>query len=241
MGPRPPLRPSADRAGSDTAPAARGEAIRRDVVRAILEHRLGPGTKLGEDEIGTVYGVSRTIVRAALQSLAHEGMLVLEKNRGAFVAQPTVEDAREVFEARRLIEAATTAMAAERHDDAGLARLEAHLAEERRAAEAGDAPTAIRLSGEFHLELARMTGHRTYASFLRELVARSSLIILLYRRPSAPTCNADHHRLLVEAVRAGRRDEAVRLMDEHLEEIQGELDLDGRTFRARPLSEILGL
>ena len=78
--------------------------IREGVTAAILEHRLLPGTKLGEDEIGEIYGASRTLVRTALQQLAHEGIVNIEKNRGAFVARPTPADAREVFEARRLIE-----------------------------------------------------------------------------------------------------------------------------------------
>ncbi|MBP0573380.1 GntR family transcriptional regulator, partial [Mycobacterium tuberculosis] len=155
------------------------------------------GTKLGEDEVGAVFGVSRTVVRAALQALCHEGILVIEKNRGAFVAQPSVADAEEVFDARQLIEAATTALAAERRDAAAIARLRSNLAAEAQAVAAGDAPTAIRLSGEFHLELARMAGHCTYLAFLRELVARSSLIILLYRRRQAPICRADHHAELV--------------------------------------------
>src|SRR5256885_15701268 len=79
--------------------------IREGVTAAILEHRLLPGTKLGEDEIGEIYGASRTLVRTALQQLMHEGIVSIEKNRGAFVSRPTATDAREVFEARRLVEA----------------------------------------------------------------------------------------------------------------------------------------
>ena len=48
-----------------------------------------PGTKLGEDEIGEIYGASRTLVRTALLKLAHEGIVSIEKNRGAFVSRPS--------------------------------------------------------------------------------------------------------------------------------------------------------
>lgn len=237
-----PHSPAIDFAGP-TSPASggspRGEVIRRALVTAILEHRLDPGTKLGEDEIGSLYGVSRTIVRGVLQSLAHEGLVVIEKNRGAFVAHPSIADAREVFEARRLIESATTRLAADRRDPAGIARLRTHLAAEARAAADGDEPTAVRLSGEFHIELARIAGHRTYEAFLTELVARSSLIILLYRR-RAPGCGPDHHTRLVDAVEAGRAREAVDLMDHHLAEILEGLDLVDRTAPPRPLAAILG-
>ncbi len=220
-------------------PVSKAEVIRRGVVRAILEHRLGPGVKLGEDEIGSVYGVSRTIVRSALQALAQEGILVLEKNRGAFVAHPTAADAREVFEARRLIEGATAALAAGRCDGAAARRLRAHVEAEQRAAAAGDEPTAIRLSGEFHLEVARIAGHRTYEDFLRELVARSSLIIMIYRRARDPGCRTDHHDRLVAAIESGRIGEAVDLMDHHLADLVAALDLADRDEATDPLAKIL--
>jgi len=226
----------------DAAPRSlnRAEVIHADIVAAILEQRLGPGTKLGEDEVGAIYGVSRTIVRAALQSLAHEGIVVIEKNRGAFVAHPSVREAREVFAARRLIEPVITEMAAAACDPVGAEELAEHLAREKKAQRDGDQGAAIRLSGEFHLLLAKMAGHRIYENFLRELVARSSLIILLYRRTRMHNCNADHHDRLVEAISAGRAAEAVAIMTVHLDEIESELELVDTAVPVRPLAELLG-
>ena len=74
---------------SDTVAAA--------LSRAIHEHRLAPSTKLGEDELAEVYGVSRTIIRTALQSLAHAKLVEIQRNRGAFVSQPTPKEAQEVL------------------------------------------------------------------------------------------------------------------------------------------------
>jgi DNA-binding GntR family transcriptional regulator len=233
------LRRATSKAGRGEATPPKAELIRRAIVDAILEHRLAPGTKLGEDEIGSLWGVSRTIVRSVLQRLAHDGIVEIEKNRGAFVSQPSVTDAQEVFDARQLIEARTTALAAERRPADGIRRLGENLTAEARAVAAGDAPTAIRLSGEFHLELARMAGHRTYENFLRELVARSSLIILLYRRHQMPICSADHHAELVEAVASGRSAAAVSLMRHHLDELRAELDLEEPRGAPRSLAEIL--
>jgi DNA-binding GntR family transcriptional regulator len=213
------------------ARASRAEVIHRDIVRAILEQRLGPGTKLGEDEVGAIYGVSRTIVRAALQSLAHEGIVVIEKNRGAFVAHPTVKDAAEVFSARRLIEPVITELAAK--------LLAEHFAREKQAEREGDDRAAIRLSGEFHLVIARIAGQGVYENFLRELVARSSLIILLYRRSRSQCCKVDHHAALVEAITAGRAEDAVRQMSVHLDEIEQDLELVDTAMPAKPLSELL--
>lgn len=225
------------RAPSAAAPS-KADLIRGALLTAILEHRLGPGTKLGEDEIGTLYGVSRTIVRGVLQSLAHEGIVVIEKNRGAFVAHPSVAEAREVFEARQLVEAAVTARAVARRDAAAVARLRAHLEAERQAADEGDRAAAIRLSGEFHIELARIAGHRIYETFLAELVARSSLILLVYHRRE-PRCADDHHHRLVDAIEAGRVDAAVALMTHHLGEIFADLELASEPATNRSLAEIL--
>src|SRR6516165_1479752 len=115
------------------APTAsdRVSRIREGVTAAILEHRLLPGTKLGEDEIGEIYGASRTLVRTALQQLAHEGIVSIEKNRGAFVSRPSTADAREVFEARRLIEPTIVDHACAAVSQDWLDRLQQHLAEER--------------------------------------------------------------------------------------------------------------
>src|SRR6516225_9130036 len=155
-------------AGSD-----RVSRIREGVTAAILEHRLLPGTKLGEDEIGEIYGASRTLVRTALQQLAHEGIVSIEKNRGAFVSRPTPADAREVFEARRLIEPTIVDHAIDAVSPHWLERLQQHLAKEHAAETRGDARASVRLSGEFHRLVAEMSGHSIYLGFLKELIARS--------------------------------------------------------------------
>lgn len=223
-----------------TSPASgRAQQIHDGILAAILEHRLHPGTKLGEDEIGSIFGVSRTIVRAALQSLSHAGIVVIEKNRGAFVASPTLAEAVEVFEARKLIEPTIARRAAERSTDDGIKSLNQHLSSERAALARGDEPTAIRLSGEFHLEIARMAEHRTFESFLRELVARSSLILLLYRRQKAQVCGTDHHIDLCRAIADGDGKLAASLMLEHLEDIESGLDLVEQTGSTPPLASIL--
>jgi DNA-binding transcriptional regulator YhcF (GntR family) len=77
----------------------------RDAIRdAIVERRLSPGTKLSESDVGNLFNVSRTLARAALQALSYEGLVSVEKNRGAFVAYPSPDEARQIFAARRLIE-----------------------------------------------------------------------------------------------------------------------------------------
>jgi DNA-binding GntR family transcriptional regulator len=222
-------------AGSD-----RVGRIREGVTAAILEHRLLPGTKLGEDEIGEIYGASRTLVRTALQQLAHEGIVSIEKNRGAFVSRPTPADAREVFEARRLIEPAIVDHACEAVSQDWLDRLQQHLAEEREAELRGDARASVRLSGEFHRLVAEMSGHSVYLGFLKELIARSSLIILLYRRHDTPACGTSHHAEIVTAIHGRDKAQARELMLSHLREIEAELFLKEPVADEPRLADVLG-
>jgi DNA-binding GntR family transcriptional regulator len=214
--------------------------IREGVMAAILEHRLLPGTKLGEDEIGEIYGASRTLVRAALLKLAHEGIVSIEKNRGAFVSRPSTAVAREVFEARRLIEPTIVDHAINAVSPAWLDRLHRHIAEEREADLRGDARAMIRLSGDFHRLLAEMSGHSVYHGFLQELIARSSLIILLYLRHDTPACGTDHHAEIVMAIRDSDKARARALMIGHLVDIEAELFLKDVVADERRLADVLG-
>jgi len=74
------------------------------LTKAIVEHRLHPGTKLAEQKLADHFGVSRTLVRQALFQLAQKKLIRMEPARGAFVATPSSDEARQVFAARRMIE-----------------------------------------------------------------------------------------------------------------------------------------
>ncbi len=74
------------------------------LTKAIVEHRLHPGTKLAEQKLADHFGVSRTLVRQALLQLSQHQLVTLEPARGAFVAAPSVDEARQVFAVRRMLE-----------------------------------------------------------------------------------------------------------------------------------------
>ncbi|MBU2943833.1 GntR family transcriptional regulator [Shimia thalassica] len=205
-----------------TGPSARLVA---SLSMAIHENKLLPGTKLGEDELGDIFKVSRTVVRTALQELSHAELVELKRNRGAFVSQPTVREAREVFEARALLEPRTARSAAERMTEEAAARLEAHIAAEHAAIKAGEAGKALRLSGHFHIEISRIADQTTIAGFIERLVARSSLIIALYWKRQSALCEKHAHHALVDALRRGDGADAEELMKSHLLDILTALDL----------------
>jgi len=206
--------------------AAGEDAIYEKLLTAIFEHRLPPGTKLGEDRLAGIFGVSRARIRSVLPRLAHEGVVHLEPNRGAFVAKPTVVEARDVFEARRILEPAIVAkLAHDRAKRADLAPLRQHVAAEARARAAGDTRTVVRLSGEFHILLAERAGNEMLAKTMRELASLTCLIIALYDKPAVPSCLGEEHGQIVDALAAGDAERAAGLMVEHLNHVEENLDL----------------
>lgn len=218
------------RLASDAEPARRGrrartEYIVRRVTAAITEHRLPPGTKLGEESLGEVFGVSRTKVREALFQLAKLKLVTLLPARGAFVAQPTVREAREVFAARRILERAVAEQFARAPTAGQLATIRAHLAAEREAVAANDVWARSRLLGEFHVLIAEMAGNTVVADLLRELVSRTSLITLLYQTAPASACSADEHAEIARAFERRDAKRAVALMLEHLDHVEQGLNL----------------
>jgi DNA-binding GntR family transcriptional regulator len=204
-----------------------GETVYADVCEAIVDHRLAAGTKLTEDALGEVFGVSRTVVRKALFRLAHEKIVRLRPNRGAVVASPSKDEARDVFETRRVLEAAVVGSLIGRLTASDLAGLRALVAEERGAHERGERRGWIRLSGEFHVRLAELAGNAVAVDFLTELVSRTSLIIGLYESPGTAACSFDEHLALLGALEAGDSSRARALMDTHLGACEARLDLDG--------------
>lgn len=201
----------------------------RDALRnAIVDRRLSPGTKLSESEVGSLFDVSRTVARAALQMLAFEGLVRTERNRGAFVSHPSPDEARQVFASRRLIEPGLISAAIGRITPEDIAAFRQQLEEEGRFMnERGPAMrrAEIKASGDFHLMLASVAGNAILQRFMEELVARSSLVIALYGRSGVSSCGHSEHAALLEALEKGDEKRARDLMLHHIDHIEADLDL----------------
>lgn len=227
---------------SSTRPASRAD-IHDRVYNAIVEHRLQPGTKLTEEHLAQLFGVSRTQVRGALQRLAVEQLVTLVPNRGAFVATPTAEQARDVLSVRRTLEPSCVERLVER-TTSGQARravqqLRSLVRREERARLAGDRQTAVRLSGEFHVLLAELSGSPILHRMMRELTPLTCLAILAFETPTTSACPNDEHVRIVNAIEAGDAARAACLMREHLDHIEGALHLDARESHEADLASIL--
>ena len=234
----------AARGGGERA-AARGgveviASIYDQLAGAIFDRRLPPGTKLVEQNLGAIFGVSRARIRAVLGRLAHDHLVTLERNRGARVSTPGVDEAREVFEARKLVEDGTVRAAARNVTPGQLRQLRAHVGEEAETRQRGDRQAGIRLSGRFHLLLAEAGGNRVLLELLRGLVARSSLVIALYERPGQGDCSNHDHQQLLDRVAAGDVDGAAASMAAHLDEIRWQLDLSAQGSSRVSLESVFG-
>ena len=199
--------------------------IYRAVVNAVMSHRLPPGTHLGEADFCELYQVSRTTVRKALQRLAHDHIIELRPNRGAVIASPTPEEAREIFAARRAIEREIVPLVIRNATPDSLRQIRAALQDEDEARRTGDRAGWIRLGGEFHILLAELAGNRVLQRFMAELVSRCSLIIALYETPGATMCENDEHQDLATLIEQGKTKEATHLIEHHLLEIEARLRL----------------
>lgn len=202
------------------------DEIYEKIYVAILEHRLRPGTKLVEDRLATIFNVSRARVREVLARLAHEQIVELYPQRGAFVAKPSIEQAMDVFEMRRLIEPAILRRLVESLTTDKVARLRQHQELELDARRRDDKRAVVRLSGEFHVLLGELAGNSAMARSLRELCTLTCLIIFLYDAPTATSCRIDEHSEIIDAI--ARRDLArsEKLMLDHLDHIEQSLKLD---------------
>lgn len=187
---------------------------------AILEQRLSPGVKLTEAQLCEVFGTKRGTVRQALALLAADRLVDLEPNRGAFVASPSLQEVHEVFDMRRIIETAVVERICSAHRPRKLVALRDMIARERKAFETYDLPTWVRLSGEFHTELARLTGNTLLCDCLNELVARSTLISALYESFGRSACSCEDHEAILTALEAGDAKKTAKLMFDHLQVVE---------------------
>lgn len=201
-------------------------AIVDALTKAIVEHRLQPGSKLAEQKLADHFGVSRTLVRQALFQLSQNRLIRLEPARGAFVAAPTVDEARQVFAVRRMLEAEMTRAFVRQSTPARIKALREHVAHEKDAVSGGSARQRNELLGDFHVRMAELMGNEVLAQMLGELVSRCALITLMYQSSSAAEHSHDEHADIVKALAARDEERAVRLMTEHLEHVEAELTFD---------------
>jgi DNA-binding GntR family transcriptional regulator len=205
------------------------------IIEAVMAQKLAPGARLGEQQLAMLFDCSRTIVREALNQLAARGIVTVSSRRGWYVIEPSLSEAREAFEARRVIEMGLIRCTSS-ISKAALKQLKSHLAKEKAAVRGGDVGLRSFLLGDFHVCLAECLGNSLLAETLRDFTARTTLIAMLYQssHDAAHSC-AEH----VEIVRALEQREwalAEQLMLHHIGNVQSALKLEATN--GDPLAEL---
>jgi DNA-binding GntR family transcriptional regulator len=198
------------------------------ITTAIVERRLMPGTKLAEQQLADIFKVSRTLVRQALNQLSRDHLVTLEPARGAFVAEPSVEEARQVFDVRKMLEVAMVQQLCAVISDAQIAELRRHLLHESDAVARTDITGRTRLLADFHVVLARLLGNEVLAQLLADLLSRSSLISLMYQSSHSAEHSSAEHRAIVDALERRDARAASRLLASHLDHVEQNLRLNPR-------------
>jgi len=201
-------------------------AIVQALTNAIAAQRLRPGTRLVEQTLADHFGVSRTLVRQALFQLAQKRLVTLKPARGAVVATPSIEEARQVFAVRRMLEAEMTRQFVRAVSPAKLKALRAHVQAERAALAGDDSGERTQLLGDFHVCMAKLLDNAVLAQLLDDLIARCTLITLMYQSGSAAAHSLEEHADIVAALTERDEARAVQLMQEHLHNVEAGLAFD---------------
>lgn len=194
---------------------ATAEDIGERIVRAVLTRRLAAGERLGESELATLFGCSRTIVREALIRLAARRIVAVRPRRGWFVVEPGEEEVRQAFEARLVIETGllrcSSALAPREME-----RIRAHMARQRAALGRDDAGQSTMLLGDFHVCLAECLGNHRLAAALHDLTVCTTLAALQHQTPEEAVHSFAEHEDIVQALEAGDMPKAEACMASHL-------------------------
>lgn len=200
------------------------DPVVQGILKAISQKRLRPGLKLGEASLADAFGTTRIHVRQVLAHLASRHIVTQYANRGAFVGRPTIEEARDIFAARHVVEAATVSAAIDRLNGPARERLRQHmrreLADDRR-----DRWESLSLTADFHVLIAELAGNMVTMDFAKELMLRTSLAIATFEVPGSPDCSADAHPRIAELILARDKSRALEAMRRHLDDIEHRLRL----------------
>ncbi len=199
--------------------------IHDELYRAIIDHKIPPGTPLQEDKLAAAFDVSRTVIRKVLLQLSHERLVDIVPNKGASVAKPSAEESRQIFEARREMEQVIVRMAVAKATDSQLQELLKLAKSEQQAFVKKQKTDRVRISGDFHRQLAALSGNEDIENFLSKLISRSSLIIALYESPGAVPCSHTEHLEIANAMVVRDAAKASAYMEHHLRHIEAQIDL----------------
>ncbi|MEL6382581.1 MAG: GntR family transcriptional regulator [Cyanobacteria bacterium J06626_18] len=208
---------------SASLPKPTEEMVYTELHDAICERQLLPDTKLGEALLAEHFGVSRTIIRQALLRLAGDGLVRQEPRRGAFVARISLEEARQIYAAWRLVESTIIREVTKSVTSEQIQVLRQLIARERQACDEKDYPLLTRLSMQFHINLAALSRNAYLGDFLKGLIPLTALAYF-YDVKHMPLCTEDEHSQILNCIEAGDTEQAIAIAQQHLDGIEAALN-----------------
>lgn len=213
--------------------------IYTSIRHAVLTQQLTSDSRLPELTLSKIYDVNRTVVRRALARLAADHIVVQRRNQSAVVASPGPDETRQLFAARRHIEAEVMRQTAGTIDNKRRERLEKIIADEHHAHAEGVHDDRIHLSLNFHEYLADACPNQVLGRILQDLILRTSIAVALYKVPGMAACyRATDHRSIADALLEGDGERAARTACEHLDYLEERLNYATR-IRQTDLATIL--
>ena len=201
----------------DNKTASLEEQVTATLESEILTGTLASGTALTEQSLSKRLGVSRTPIRAALHTLAEEGLINLVPNRGAVVVGVTREDLIDIYKIRMRLEGLASALAAERISREDLATLRESVELAEFYISRNDTEHLKELDTQFHAIIYRASGNRMLNKTLSELHRN----IISYRKmslsvPGRLERSVGEHREILKAIEAGDAERADSLTCAHV-------------------------
>ena len=199
------------------APVTRAGAVANELRRMIASGELPPGLPLRQADIAERFGVSTTPVREAFAALAHEGLVRKDAHRGVVVFQSSLDELRETYELREVLEPFATALAVPMLAPEAMDALEGLICEMRAAT---DPASYSDLNREFHRQIYVASGRQRLVEMIEQLREAAGSYLGITVREYDPSYKEQAHReheAIHEALTRRDAELAAELMREHLE------------------------
>ena len=182
----------------------------------IVTKTVFPGNRIIEEEIVHELGVSRTSIRTAMQRLQYEGFLEIVPNKGAYIAKPTVEDIRNAYYTRTILEVHAVQLTIDAISPEGIARLEQNLKAQEELGGRFTIAEYAALNRAFHWGIADTSGNPYIKKYLNELLNRSNIYLIFYDDSTDNIQSLEKHRASLEAIKAKDKASAARAVREDM-------------------------
>jgi DNA-binding GntR family transcriptional regulator len=228
-----PTADSSDNARMSDISNSTGAVVNRTLREQVLDHlreeilsnKLEPGTELHEVALAQSLGISRGPLREALGRLAAEGLVTITPRRGAVVTKLTRQEFVDAYQVREALESLAVRLAVPRLTDEDIATLRRLADAMVHHAAAGDEQAFFAANREFHSVFVTASGNQKLRQMHDQLINQMARLLKTSRqlRGTLERSNAEH-QAIIEAVEARDAERAARLLEEHIEVPQRELD-----------------